>query len=100
VEPPGGPRVRRESVAKLTARDAKGPVPTCVKRDRLARSTHHHVSLGKELEALSVDPVVLDRAIDTTTPSGPDQYDTSEVCRDFGPGWFRSCLGAGRRKVA
>jgi len=42
----------------------------CTKLDRLARSTHHLVTLAKELEALGVDLVVLDQAIDTTTPSG------------------------------
>jgi DNA invertase Pin-like site-specific DNA recombinase len=45
-------------------------VVACVKLDRLARSTHHLVSLAKELETLGVDLVVLDQAIDTTTPAG------------------------------
>jgi DNA invertase Pin-like site-specific DNA recombinase len=41
-----------------------------VKLDRLARSVHHLTTLGQEFEALGVDLVVLDQAIDTTTPSG------------------------------
>ena len=41
-----------------------------VKLDRLARSTRHLCELAEELESLSVALVVLDQAIDTTTPSG------------------------------
>jgi DNA invertase Pin-like site-specific DNA recombinase len=36
----------------------------------LARSTRHLVTLVAELEALGVDLVVTDQAIDTTTPAG------------------------------
>ena len=42
----------------------------CTKLDRLARSTRHLVTLAANLEALSVNLVVLDQAIDATTPSG------------------------------
>jgi DNA invertase Pin-like site-specific DNA recombinase len=42
----------------------------CTKLDRLARSTHHLVRLAREFEALGVELVVLDQAIDTTTPAG------------------------------
>jgi DNA invertase Pin-like site-specific DNA recombinase len=45
-------------------------VVACVKLDRLARSVHHLVAMVREFEALGVDLVVLDQAIDTTTPSG------------------------------
>ena len=41
-----------------------------VKLDRLARSVRHLVTLAQELQALGVDLVVLDQAIDTTTPTG------------------------------
>ncbi len=41
-----------------------------VKLDRLARSVRHLTQLAEELEALDVGLVVLDQAIDTTTPSG------------------------------
>src|SRR5208337_1242150 len=40
------------------------------KLDRLARSVHHLTSLGREFEALGIDLVVLDQAIDTSTPAG------------------------------
>jgi DNA invertase Pin-like site-specific DNA recombinase len=67
-----GARERRPALDALLAavRARKVDVVACVKLDRLARSTHHLVSLAKELEALGVDLVVLDQAIDTTTPAG------------------------------
>ena len=40
------------------------------KLDRLARSVRHLITLAAELEALGVDLVVLDQAIDTGTPAG------------------------------
>ena len=41
-----------------------------MKLDRLARSVRHLTTVAGELEALGVDLVVLDQAIDTTTPVG------------------------------
>ncbi len=41
----------------------------CVKLDRLARSVRHLTTLAAEFEALGIGLVVLDQAIDTTTPS-------------------------------
>ena len=41
-----------------------------MKLDRLARSVRHLTTLAGEFEALGVGLVVLDQAIDTTTPSG------------------------------
>src|SRR5438093_2116838 len=52
------------------ARVRKIDLVAVTKLDRLARSTHHLVTIAKELEALGVDLVVLDQAIDSTTPSG------------------------------
>jgi DNA invertase Pin-like site-specific DNA recombinase len=40
------------------------------KLDRLARSIRHLSTMVRELEALGVDLVVLDQAIDTATPAG------------------------------
>jgi len=67
-----GAKERRPALDGLLAavRVRKVDVVVCTKLDRLARSVHHLVALGKELEALGVDLVVLDQAIDTTTPSG------------------------------
>jgi len=67
-----GSREKRPALETLLAavRARRVDVVACVTLDRLARSTHHLVTLAKELEALGVDLVVLDQAIDTTTPSG------------------------------
>src|SRR5262249_18412227 len=63
---------RRPALDALLAavRTRKVDVVARVKLDRLARSTHHLVTLAKELAALGVDLVALDQAIDTTTPAG------------------------------
>ena len=54
----------------VAARRRELAVIVVTKLDRLARNLHQLVALGRELEALGVDLVVLDQAIDTTTPSG------------------------------
>jgi DNA invertase Pin-like site-specific DNA recombinase len=53
---------------KLVEQSRQIDVVAITKLDRLARSVHHLVALGRELEALGVDLVVLDQTIDTTTP--------------------------------
>ncbi len=54
----------------VAVRKRKVDVVACVKLDRLARSVRHLVTLSLEFEALGVHLVVLDQAIDTTTPTG------------------------------
>jgi DNA invertase Pin-like site-specific DNA recombinase len=65
-----GAKERRPALDALlaTVRARRIDVVACVKLDRLARSVHHLVALVREFEALGVDLVVLDQAIDTTTP--------------------------------
>src|SRR5438445_13416154 len=67
-----GAKERRPALDRLVkaARARQVDVVVVTKLDRLARSTHHLVSLGRELATLGVDLVVLDQQIDTTTPSG------------------------------
>lgn len=67
-----GAKDRRPALDAMlgAVRARKVDVVACTKLDRLARSTHHLVGLVQELQALGVDLVVLDQAIDTTTPSG------------------------------
>src|SRR2546422_2215479 len=67
-----GARDRRPALDALLAavRGRRVDVVACVKLDRLARSVHHLVALGREFEALGVDLVALDQNVDTTTPSG------------------------------
>ncbi len=67
-----GAKDRRPALDAMMAdaRRRRFDAVACVKLDRLARSVHHLTSLGRELEALGVDLVVLDQAIDTSTPAG------------------------------
>ena len=63
-----GAKDRRPQLdAMLTdVRRRKFDLVLVTKLDRLARSTRHLVTLAAELEALRVDLVVLDQAVDTT----------------------------------
>lgn len=67
-----GAKARRPALDRMMAdaRRRRVDVVACVKLDRLARSVHHLTALGQELAALGVDLVVLDQAIDTSTPAG------------------------------
>ena len=51
--------------------------------DRLARSVRHLTELAAELEALGVDLVVLDQAIDTSTASGRFLFHTLAAVAEF-----------------
>lgn len=66
-----GSKDRRPALDAMMAavRGRRVDVVVLTKLDRLARSTHHLVTLAKELEALGVDLVVIEQAIDTTTPA-------------------------------
>lgn len=67
-----GVQARRPALDRLLA-DARRRRFDCVvvvKLDRLARSVRHLTELAAEFEALGIDLVVLDQAIDTSTPAG------------------------------
>jgi DNA invertase Pin-like site-specific DNA recombinase len=72
---------------------ARWDVVACVKLDRLARSTHHLVSLAKELEA------VLDQAIDTTTPAGRLLFHVLAAIAEFERDLIRDRVRAGIRRA-
>ena len=67
-----GARDRRPALDRLMAdaRRRRFDLLAIVKLDRLARSVRHLTALAAELDALGVDLVVLDQAIDTSTPAG------------------------------
>ena len=67
-----GRKSRRAALHRLLAdaRRRRFDVVACVKLDRLARSVRHLTSLAAEFEALGIDLLVLDQAIDTSTPTG------------------------------
>jgi DNA invertase Pin-like site-specific DNA recombinase len=71
----------------------------CVKLDRLARSVHHLVAMAREFQSLSVDLVVLDQAIDTTTPSGRLLFHVLASVAEFERDLIRDRVHAGLRRA-
>jgi DNA invertase Pin-like site-specific DNA recombinase len=96
-----GARERRPALDRLleAARRRALEVVVCIKLDRLARSTHHLVTLGKELETLGVDLVVVDQAIDTTTPSGRLLFHMLAAIAEFERDLIRDRVIAGVRRA-
>ena len=80
-------------------RARKVDVVAVVKLDRLARSTRHLVTLAAELEALRVDLVVLDQAIDTTTPAGRLLFNVLASIAEFERDLIRDRVLAGMRRA-
>ena len=86
--------------AMLTAvRARKVDLVSCVKLDRLARSVHHLVGMVREFEALGVDLVVLDQAIDATTPSGRLLFRVLASVAEFERDLIRDRVHAGLRRA-
>ncbi len=81
------------------ARSRTLDVVLCTKLDRLARSTLQLVTLGKELDTLGVDLVVLDQAIDTTTPSGRLLFHVLAAIAEFERDLIRDRVIAGLRRA-
>jgi len=74
-------------------------VVACVKLDRLARSVHHLVAMVRELEVLGVDLVVLDQAIDTTTPNGRLLFHVLASVAEFERDLIRDRVVAGLKRA-
>jgi DNA invertase Pin-like site-specific DNA recombinase len=70
-------------------------VVVVTKLDRLARSTHHLVTVGREFEVIGVDLVVLDQAMDTTTPSGRLLFHVLAAIAEFERDLIRERVVAG-----
>ena len=81
------------------ARARRIDVVVCVKLDRVARSTRHLVTLAAELEALRVDLVALDQAIDTTTPAGRLLFNVLAAISEFERDLIRDRVMAGLRRA-
>jgi DNA invertase Pin-like site-specific DNA recombinase len=96
-----GAKDRRPALDALLAavRARKVDVVACIKLDRLARSTRHLVTLAADLEALGVDLVVLDQAIDTTTPSGRLLFHVLAAIAEFERDLIRDRVVAGLRRA-
>lgn len=101
-----GAKARRPGLDALTAavRRREVDVVVCAKLDRLARSVQHLTALAADLEAVGVGLVVLDQAIDTTTPSGRFLFHTlgavAELERDLIRERTRAGIEAARRRGA
>lgn len=99
-----GARDRRPALDQLLAAVRRREVSTVVvtKLDRVARSVRHLTALAAELEALGVDLVVLDQAIDTGTPTGRLLFHVlgsiAEFERDLIAERTRAGLAAARRR--
>jgi DNA invertase Pin-like site-specific DNA recombinase len=81
------------------ARARRVDVLVCVKLDRLARSVHHLVAMVREFEALGIDLVVLDQAIDTTTPAGRLLFHVLASIAEFERDLIRDRVMAGLRRA-
>jgi DNA invertase Pin-like site-specific DNA recombinase len=96
-----GAKERRPALDQMicAARARKIDVVLCTKLDRLARSTHHLVTLGRELEVLGVDLVVMDQQIDTTTPAGRLLFHMLAAIAEFERDLIRDRVVAGLRRA-
>ncbi len=96
-----GAKERRPALDRLVnaARARQIDIVAVTKLDRLARSTHHLVSLGRELAALGVDLVVLDQHIDTTTPSGRLLFHVLAAIAEFERDLIRERVKAGLERA-
>src|SRR5262249_25917794 len=74
-------------------------VVVVTKLDRLARSLHQLVALGREFEALGVDLVVIDQAVDTTTPAGRLLFHVLGAIAEFERSLIRDRAIAGLRRA-
>ncbi len=68
-----------------------------VKLDRLARSVRHLTTMAGELEALCVDLVVLDEAVDTSTPAGRLLFNVLGSIAEFEREIIRERVRAGQQ---
>jgi DNA invertase Pin-like site-specific DNA recombinase len=96
-----GARTSRPALDALlaAARARRLDVLLTTKLDRLARSTRHLVTLAAELEALGVDLVVTDQAIDTTTPAGRLLFHVLAAIAEFERDLIRERVVAGIRRA-
>jgi DNA invertase Pin-like site-specific DNA recombinase len=92
-----GAKASRPQLDKMLAAARARDVDVIViaKLDRLARSVRHLVELSGELEALGVDLVVRDPAIDTSTPTGRLLFHVLSSIAEFERDLIRERFNAG-----
>ncbi len=81
----------------LAARRREMGAVVVTKLDRLARSVRHLSTLAAELEALGVDLVVLDQAVDTSTPAGRLLFNVLGSIAEFEREIIRERVRAGQQ---
>src|SRR5215472_12976282 len=96
-----GTKEKRPALEALLAsvRARRVDVLVCVKLDRLARSVHHLVAMVREFQVLGVDLVVLDQAVDTTTPAGRLLFHVLSAISEFERDLIRDRVLAGLRRA-
>jgi DNA invertase Pin-like site-specific DNA recombinase len=96
-----GAKDRRPALDALlkAARSRKLDVILVTKLDRVGRSIHHLLTLAKELQAVGVDLVALDQAIDTTTPSGRLLFHVLAAIAEFERDLIRDRVISGLRRA-
>jgi DNA invertase Pin-like site-specific DNA recombinase len=94
-----GAKARRPALDRLAAdaRRRRFDAVACVKLDRLARSVHHLVTLARDFEALGIDLVVLDQAIDTSTSTGRLLFHILGSIAEFERDLIRERVSAGMK---
>ena len=99
-----GSKDRRPGLDALLAdaRRRRFDAIACTKLDRLARSVRHLTAMSADLKALGVDLIVVDQAIDTSTPSGKLLFHVlasiSEFERELIAERTRAGIAAARRR--
>jgi DNA invertase Pin-like site-specific DNA recombinase len=87
-----------DALLKL-ARARKVDVIVVTKLDRLARSVHHLLTVSRELDALGVGLVVIEQALDTTTPSGRLLFHVLASMAEFERDLIRDRVIAGMKRA-
>ncbi len=92
-----GAKRRRPALDRLLAEVRGGRVDAvvCTKLDRLARSVRHLTQLAAELEALGVDLIVTEQAIDTSTTAGRLLFHVLGAVAEFERDTIRERVTAG-----
>jgi DNA invertase Pin-like site-specific DNA recombinase len=96
-----GAKEKRPALDAMLAavRARKVDLVATVKLDRLARSVHHLVAMVREFEALGVDLIVLDQAIDTTLPAGRLLFHVLAAISEFERDLIRDRVLAGLKRA-
>jgi DNA invertase Pin-like site-specific DNA recombinase len=96
-----GAKADRAALLELleAVRRRRVDVVVCTKLDRLFRNVRHLVTVVEEFKARDVDLVVLDQAIDTTSPTGRLLFHVLAAIAEFERDLIRDRVIAGVRRA-